>query len=112
MRLYSKKVPAVEASRQFISRVERQIHPRNRRERLSEDIEKSRFSHQSWTKASLTTKAQLERHLKEPERLLFFKGAIYEITFNKENEFSHSQLALLYDIPSEDDLRQWKKYQF
>ena len=76
MRLYSKKVPAVEASRQFISRVERQIHPRNRRERLSEDIEKSRFSHQSWTQASLTTKAQLERHLKEPERL-FFSRALY-----------------------------------
>ena len=74
MRLYSKKSPAVEASRQFDSRVERQIHSQNQQERLSEDIEKSRFSHQSWTQASLITNAQFKRHLKEHERLLFSKA--------------------------------------
>ena len=98
MCLYSLKNPAVEASRQFVSRVETQIQPQNQRERLSEDIEKSRFSHQSWTQVSLTTKTQLERYLKEPERLFFSKALYMRSHLIKKNKFSHSQLSLLYNI--------------
>ena len=29
--------------------------------------------------------------------------------FNKEGQFSNTQTAILYDLPSEDDLLNWKK---
>ena len=40
--------------------------------------------------------------MKELRYLLFFPGAKYEITYNKEGEFSQSQLAL-------NDLDLWRK---
>ena len=101
MRLYSKKVPAKEAARQFVDRVRRQVPESDRREREAEDVEKNRYSHQDWSRASEMTSSKLEQKLKEPRKLLLFRGAIYDITFNKDGEFSQSQLALLYDLPSE-----------
>ena len=41
MRLYSKKVPAREATKQFADRVKRQISRNSIRERISVDLEKS-----------------------------------------------------------------------
>ena len=40
--------------------------------------------------------------MKEPSTLLFFKGAIYEFTHNKEGAYSQGQMALLYDLPNEE----------
>ena len=74
----------------------------------SEDVQKSRYSHQDWRIASETVSSQLEQKLKEPHDLLFFKGAIYEITFNSDGKFSNIQLAILYDLPSADDLSNWR----
>ncbi len=39
----------------------------------------------------------------------FFKGAVYEITFNLNGNFSNTQLAMLYDLPSADNLSKWKR---
>ena len=47
--------------------------------------------------------------MKEPRSLLFFPGAKYEITYNKEGEFSQSQMALLIEVPSQKDLDLWRK---
>ena len=67
MRLYSKKVPAKEASKQFIDRVRRQIPESDRRERVSEDVQKSRFSHQDWAVASEKTSTKLDNKVREPQ---------------------------------------------
>ena len=107
MRLYSKKVPAKDASRQFIARVRRQVSDNDRIEKNAEDIEKNRFSHQEWNTASTNTSTKLEQKVKEPKTLLFFKGAIFECTFNKEGRFSNTQKALLYDLPSQATLDNW-----
>ena len=80
----------------------------DRREREAEDVEKNRYSHQDWLRASEMTSSKLEQKLKEPRKLLLFRGAIYDITFNKDGEFSQSQFALLYDLPSEEDLANWR----
>ena len=55
MRLYSKKVPAREASKQFVERVRRQINENSRIEKDAEDVEKNRYSHQEWSNASQNT---------------------------------------------------------
>eukprot|EP00957_Ditylum_brightwellii_P048603 3688024-Ditylum_brightwellii.AAC.1 len=35
--------------------------------------------------------------------------ALYECTFNDEGNHSHSQMALLFDLPSREDIENWKK---
>lgn len=108
-RLYGKKVPAKEAAKQFVERVRRSIDGINLREKSSEDVEKSRFSHREWCTASIHTSNQLEQLVKEPNLVLFFRGAKYEFTYNDEGKFSQSQMVLLYDLPSQNDLDTWKK---
>lgn len=109
MRLYSKRIPSREAAKTFVNRVKRQIDPSCLKERKADDVQKSRFSHRDWSDATERTIESLEQRLKEPKELLFFKHAVYEITFNKENEFSHGQIAILLDLPTDDQLNNWKK---
>ena len=109
MRLYSKKITTREASRQFVNGAMRDIPACDRITRVSEDIEKSRYSNVEWGCASERVVAALEQKVKEPKDLLFFKGGAYEITFNSEGKFSNTQLALLYELPSREDLAEWKK---
>ena len=44
-RLYSKKFPAKEATRQFVNNVRQLISAGNLKERKADDVEKSRYSH-------------------------------------------------------------------
>eukprot|EP00957_Ditylum_brightwellii_P045891 3480723-Ditylum_brightwellii.AAC.1 len=73
MHLYSKKVPAKDAAQQFVERVRRVISEAQTVTKRSEDVGKSRYSHQDWRVASELTSSQFEQQLKEPQNLLFFK---------------------------------------
>ena len=108
-RLYSRKVPAKDATKQFVDRVKRHIPPRSIRSSKAEDYQKFRFSHQEWSKASADTSSKLDHRLKEPLEILFFRGAIFECTFNEDEKFSQSQMAVLYDIPRQSALDNWHK---
>ena len=46
MRLYSKRVPAKDAVKQFVERFRRQVDEVNRKEKNAEDVQKSRYLHQ------------------------------------------------------------------
>ena len=100
--LYSKKVPAKIASRKYAERVKRCVARNNYITRLALDVEKSRFSHSEWYN-------QIEVQCKEPTELLFFQGGHYEFTYNKEDCFSQSQLANLYDLPPVHDVNLFKR---
>ena len=63
------------------------------------------MSHVEWTSATENTSNKLEEKLKEP----FFRGAIFEFTYNQEGKFSQSQIALLFDLPSQDDIDNWRR---
>ena len=39
----------------------------------------------------------------------FFKGGIYELTYNDTVKFSNIQSVILFDLPSQDDLDKWLK---
>ena len=109
MRLYSKRVPARDASKEFVNRVRRRVEVGSRIERNAEDVMKNRYSHQDWRSASENVSTKLDQHLKEPQLLLFFKGAIYETTFNNKNKFSNTQMVMMYDIPSTEAVLNWRK---
>ena len=104
MRLYSKKIPGREASCQIVESVRRHVDASDHIEKTAEDIKKSMYSQQDWTTASETVSLQLEQKVKEPKTLLFFKCAIFEMTFNVEGKFSNKQMAMLLDLPSDEDL--------
>jgi predicted GIY-YIG superfamily endonuclease len=109
MRLFSKKIPAREASRQFVASVKRQVASNEYIERLAEDLEKPVNSRADWIQATENTSHKMEQKVKEPQLLLFFRGAIFEMTFNAEGQFSNTQTCILFDIPSVDDLQNWRK---
>lgn len=51
-------------------------------------------------------------NVKEPKRLLFFRGAIYQATRNKRNsngfEYYNAQTLIMLDTPSQEDLENFK----
>ena len=109
-RLYSKKLPTREALQDYQHRI-RRIHSNNHsnmRTRRSIDVMKSRYSHE-WIRANADISLLLDKLCKESATLIFTIGAIFECTFNDEGLHSYTQKAILFDLPSQDDLDQFKK---
>ena len=73
------------------------------------DTQRLILSHIEWDYASLDTSKKLDRKVKEPSTILFFKGVIYEFTYNKDDEFSQGQMTLLYDISDQQTVAQSRK---
>lgn len=78
-------------------------------QRLSNDVQKAQYSHCEWQDASPETKKKLDSKVKEPGIILFFKGVVYEFTFNSDGNFSQSQACILHELPLEDDVQNWRK---
>ena len=108
-RIYARNIPAKEASRNFVESVKRIYNKEEYIIRQSIDLQRQRYSHQDWTAATSETKNFLDQMSKEPEIICFFKGAVYQCTFNKDGFFSQSQLALCYDLPSQNDVDNFRK---
>ena len=68
------------------------------------DFESSTES--NWVEATSATSRLLSRKVKEPNRLYFYPRATYEITFNREGQFSQSQLAVLAEMPTAEDVQE------
>ena len=110
--MYSKKFPAKEATRQFVDAIKQSILLAGLREKEADNVEKCRFSHGEWLPASQEIKNILDQKLKEPRTLLFFRGAVYEFTYNNDENYSQGQMALLFDLPSQDEIDRNKKKKF
>ena len=75
---------------------------------LAKDEESTPAGH--WKPASKITSARLSKKVKEPTELLFYPGALYEISYNKDNHFSTKQLAVLCEdrMPSIEQVKQFE----
>ena len=58
----------------------------------------------TFQQASLYTSNSLDRQVKEPRKLVLYPGGRYQITYNKPNVFSNSQLAILFELPPQQTL--------
>ena len=76
-----KEPTAKEATKQFADRVRRFYNSENLRERVSDDVEKSKFTQQEWYTASISTSTILDKKLKESKTLLFFVGLDQHSTY-------------------------------
>ena len=108
-RLYGKKFPAKQASKMYIDQVKAQFQNHEIIERVADDVKNPHQSHQEWHLASENTSNALDNRLKEPRSILFFKGAVYEFTYNEDKKFNQSQLGLLLNIPSQADIDVFRK---
>ena len=96
MRLYSKKVPAKDAARQFVQRLRRAVPAAERVTKQAEDVQKSRFSHQDWRTASEAVSNQLEQKLKDHHDILFLKVQYMRShSIHAENSVTHNLLYFM-----------------
>ena len=114
MRLYARKRPAREAVERYQQQMEHQIDPIQLRSRVADDFQVPRGSNADSVPATQRTTNSLDAKVKEPQKLLIFKGCIYEFTFNssaRNNTFSHSQICILIDLPTQDNLNEFKPFE-
>ena len=108
-RLYGKKYPARKASEKYIEQVRSRLGRDDVRESEAKDIQNPQQSHQEWQDANEMTSSALDHKCKEPRKLLFFVGAVYQFTYNNHGKFTQSQLGLLLNLPSHVDIESFRK---
>ena len=100
---------AKEATCDFINHVSACIDPLDIRERESDNVQNHMFSRSEWQSATESTRRKLNNKVKEPQHLFFYKGAVYECTYNEDMKFSQSQICMNLNLPSQDDLDHFRK---
>jgi predicted GIY-YIG superfamily endonuclease len=71
----------------------------------ADDFELSTLSHSHWQPATQGVVRMLTKELREPKVLPFYEMAVYEMTYNKPNHFTHSQIAVLAEMPTNEVLQ-------
>ena len=104
-RMYARCKPAVDASNDYVCSCRAQFesdgtvntmcHSRDEQKRVGSQAEFVRAQSQVLI-GTMNTK------LREPPVLLFWAGALFEATVNKEGSFNYSQLLLMLDVPTEE----------
>ena len=108
-RIYGKKHPAREASDTYVNQVKSHLNISDYVEVKSQDVQLSYNSHEEWQTATERTSKYLNRLVKEPETLLFFRGAKFIFTYNDDGKFSQSQIGLLLEVPTHNTVNRFKK---
>lgn len=108
--IYGRKKPAYETIQEYNTSVKRKLRVSEYRISKAEDVQLPRSSHQEWVNATINTIKCLNNKVKEIEELIFFKGGIYACTYNEENKFSQSQIAILMELPSQEHINEMKKF--
>ena len=107
MRVFSRKRPAQEALNDYRDSIILQLSTDNIPFRISNsrDSQRTRGSNAEYGIATDASIQALNKELKEPSEIVFFRGGIYECTINEKNgKYSQSQLAFLLDLPSQQSL--------
>ena len=108
-RIYGKKKPAKQASREYVNNVKANLKKEQYVESVSVDVELTYNSHEEWQSASNSTSDFLDNKIKQPRKLLFFKGALFMLTYNEDQKFSQSQIGLITHVPRQEDIDRFKK---
>ena len=110
-RLYPKKKPAVQASEEYVNATISELTRLGQRFIVShaEDKQRPNGSRSLYRRADdkdLINKINVT--VREPPRLVFFEGAVFEATTNMTSGrkgFSQSQLLIMLQLPSEETVR-------
>ena len=91
----------------YIDQVCQRLTPEEYIMRSSEDTQKRITSQSEWINASNYTQKILNKKVKEQPLILFFVGALFEFTQNEVGKFSQSQLCLLLELPTNEDIQEF-----
>ena len=106
-RIFLKKIPAQACMANYIDQVCQRLTPEEYIMRSSEDTQKRITSQSEWINASNYTQKILNKKVKEQPLILFFVGALFEFTQNEAGKFSQSQLCLLLELPTNEDIQEF-----
>lgn len=71
--------------------------------RTSHAIDEEKNVHgTNYRPASASTSRILDRDVKEPKTLVLIQGGRYQLTYNNGAKFSNAQLAVLFDLPTQE----------
>lgn len=74
------------------------------------DTQRTRSTHAEFYRATEQSIKSLNKDLKEPTKLIFFIGGVYECTMNDQRgRYSQSQLAYMLDLPSQESINQFNE---
>lgn len=111
-RVYSKRIPVVEATRDFIIKVKREYKDQEDacRFRKCQDQYRTKSTRAAWKDVTdEDMRKDMNKKFKLGSELCFFKGAVFEATYNHPKRlFLTSETLLLYDIPTQASLDSWK----
>ena len=111
--MYSRCKPAQDASNEYVEACRAQFLDEGKHFVVSTSDDRY---WQDWTRreyASVTNNVilgEMNRKLREPTTLLFFEGAVFEATINysgtkRQEGYSQSQVLVMVEVPSEEDIR-------
>ena len=106
-RLYAKKKKAVAAAEEYVSTSTQNLVRTGVPHLVVPSEDSQRTAHSNATFRAVTDGSllsALNRQMREPQTLLFYRGAKFESTVNG-NGYSYSQELYMRDIPSPEDVR-------
>jgi predicted GIY-YIG superfamily endonuclease len=74
----------------------------------AETTQASIGSHGNWKLADEKNCIALNRHINEVQTLKLHQNIMVEMTYNRTNVWSHSQVAIVIDLPTQASLNSWK----
>ena len=77
VRFYAKRLPASQATKDFIANMKTTISVQHRRERDSEDVQKQSSSREDWVTASTTVSNALDKKCRKLAKNLLFSKVVY-----------------------------------
>ena len=112
-RMYARCKPAQEASEEYVRDLMEEFNENGIEHHLvvSHDLHHPvRTNHLDTPVTSEHIRTEMGRKMREPHKLLFFKGAMFESTVNvtgtsSSSGYSQSQLLLMVDLPSARDIQ-------
>ncbi|KAL7539846.1 hypothetical protein ACHAXR_009663, partial [Thalassiosira sp. AJA248-18] len=105
-RMYPKRMPAAEASHEYVESCQKNFERDGTPFSFSvaKDLERVVDTNGEFvTATSPVIKSAINRAMKEPRKLLFWKGAVYHATINGEG-YNQSQILVMLDVPTNEDI--------
>ena len=106
LRCFGKKSAIRQESIRFMNEIE--ASGRRILYRQADDYELCTLSQSHWQPATLPVVNAITKAVREPKVLPFYEMAVYEMTYNKPGHFTHSQIAVLAEMPTNEMIQSFE----
>ena len=110
-RMYSRRGEATAAAEDYVNSSIQNLELRGKPYRICEahDLQRPVSSRRDLQRTNdKQIKLALDKKKREPKRLLFYRGAIFEATVNGDG-YSQSQILMMLNMPSQEQMNAWSE---